>query len=51
MRIMDDPAMRPDLERMPDRLDTVVGARGTRLSGGQVQRVSAARMLARDCSL
>ncbi len=36
---------------MPDGLDTLVGPRGVRLSGGQVQRVSMARMFVRDCQL
>ena len=31
------------LAAMPDGLDTLVGARGVRLSGGQIQRVGAAR--------
>ncbi len=34
-----------DLEQMPDGLDTMVGARGLRLSGGQAQRVATARSL------
>jgi ATP-binding cassette subfamily B protein len=34
-----------DLAEMPDRIDTRVGARGLRLSGGQAQRVAAARSL------
>jgi ATP-binding cassette, subfamily B, bacterial len=36
-----------DLAQMPDGLDTVVGPRGVRLSGGQVQRATAARALVR----
>jgi len=40
-----------DVEAMPDGLATVVGARGVRLSGGQVQRVAAARALARRPAL
>lgn len=36
-----------DLTEMPDGLDTLVGPRGVRLSGGQVQRATAARALAR----
>ena len=34
-----------DLREMPDGTDTVVGARGLRLSGGQMQRVATARAL------
>ncbi|MFB7598171.1 ABC transporter ATP-binding protein [Streptomyces sp. NPDC056160] len=37
----------PDLAAMRDGADTVVGPRGLRLSGGQLQRVAVARMLAR----
>lgn len=37
----------PDLAAMPDGLATLVGPRGMRLSGGQVQRAAAARMLVR----
>lgn len=36
-----------DLATMPEGLDTVVGPRGMRLSGGQVQRATAARALVR----
>jgi ATP-binding cassette subfamily B protein len=36
-----------DLQGMDQGLETVVGARGVRLSGGQVQRVATARMLVR----
>jgi len=36
-----------DIDLMPDGLATRVGARGVRLSGGQVQRVAIARALAR----
>lgn len=32
-------------------LDTMVGPRGVKLSGGQVQRVALARMFVRDCDL
>lgn len=34
-----------DVAEMPERLNTVVGARGLRLSGGQAQRVATARAL------
>ncbi len=41
----------PDLERLEMGEDTMVGARGVKLSGGQVQRSAAARMLATDAEL
>jgi ATP-binding cassette subfamily B protein len=41
----------PDVAAMPAGLATVVGSRGVRLSGGQVQRVAAARALARTPAL
>ncbi|MBB6549042.1 ATP-binding cassette domain-containing protein [Nonomuraea rubra] len=40
-----------DLDGMPDGLGTVVGPRGVRLSGGQVQRATAARALVREPDL
>lgn len=40
-------ALERDLAEMHDGLDTVVGPRGVRLSGGQVQRATAARALLR----
>jgi ATP-binding cassette subfamily B protein len=36
-----------DLAQMPDGLETVIGPKGVRLSGGQMQRAAAARMFAR----
>ena len=36
-----------DLAQMPDGLATVIGPKGVRLSGGQVQRAAAARMFVR----
>ena len=36
------------IERLPDGLDTVVGERGYRLSGGEKQRISIARVLLKD---
>ncbi|MGH8871295.1 MAG: ABC transporter transmembrane domain-containing protein [Acidimicrobiia bacterium] len=41
----------PDLERLEMGEDTMVGARGVKLSGGQVQRSAAARMLATEAEL
>ena len=43
--------MEDDLAAMPAGLQTMVGPRGVRLSGGQVQRSAAARMLAREPEL
>ncbi len=40
-----------DLTALPAGLDTPVGTRGVRLSGGQVQRAAAARMFAREPEL
>ncbi|MGJ3252775.1 MAG: ABC transporter ATP-binding protein, partial [Elainellaceae cyanobacterium] len=36
-----------DLATMPDGLDTLIGPKGMRLSGGQLQRTAAARMVIR----
>ncbi|MBK8902155.1 MAG: ABC transporter ATP-binding protein [Anaerolineaceae bacterium] len=41
----------PDIAQLEDGLDTVVGPRGVRLSGGQVQRAATARMLVRNAEL
>jgi ATP-binding cassette subfamily B protein len=40
-----------DLEQLDDNLETMVGARGVKLSGGQMQRAAAARMFIRDAEL
>jgi ATP-binding cassette subfamily B protein len=40
-----------DIEEMEEGLATVVGPRGVRLSGGQIQRVAAARMFVREPEL
>jgi ABC-type multidrug transport system fused ATPase/permease subunit len=46
-RAISDAALDRDLASSPASLETVIGRRGVRLSGGQVQRTAAARMLAR----
>jgi ATP-binding cassette subfamily B protein len=43
--------LEPDVAAMAHGLDSVVGARGVRLSGGQVQRAAAARMFVRGANL
>ena len=43
--------LEPDLAQMQGGLETQVGPRGVRLSGGQVQRAAAARMLVRNAAL
>lgn len=40
-----------DLEALENGLDTVIGPRGVKLSGGQIQRVAAARMFVRNAEL
>jgi ATP-binding cassette, subfamily B, bacterial len=40
-----------DLEELDDDLETMVGARGVKLSGGQMQRSAAARMFIRETEL
>lgn len=40
-----------DIAAMPEGLVTLVGSRGVRLSGGQLQRTAAARMFVRDAEL
>jgi len=40
-----------DLEQLDDDLETLVGARGVKLSGGQAQRTAAARMFIREPEL
>ena len=41
----------PDIAQLENGVETLVGPRGARLSGGQVQRVSVARMFIRNCQL
>lgn len=43
--------MERDLAEMDHGLETVVGSRGVRLSGGQIQRTAAARMFVREPEL
>jgi ATP-binding cassette, subfamily B, bacterial len=43
--------LEPDLAHMERGLETLVGAKGVRLSGGQIQRAAAARMFVRQPEL
>jgi ATP-binding cassette subfamily B protein len=43
--------MEEDLETLDHGMETVVGPRGVKLSGGQIQRTAAARMFIRDPAL
>ncbi len=43
--------LEPDLAALEGGLDTLIGPRGVKLSGGQVQRAAAARMFVRDAEL
>ena len=43
--------MEQDVEQLESGLDTVIGPRGVRLSGGQAQRTAAARMFVRNPEL
>jgi ATP-binding cassette, subfamily B, bacterial len=47
-RALSDAAVLDLVDSLPDGLDTVVGDRGHRLSGGEKQRVAIARLLLRD---
>jgi ATP-binding cassette, subfamily B, bacterial len=40
-----------DLEQLDDNLETMIGSRGVKLSGGQAQRTAAARMFIRETEL
>jgi ABC-type multidrug transport system fused ATPase/permease subunit len=50
-RALDLAVMAPDVGVLEHGLDTVVGTRGVKLSGGQVQRSAAARMFMRQAEL
>ncbi|MFR7630264.1 MAG: hypothetical protein ACLUZ6_06245 [Lachnospira eligens] len=37
-------------EKLPDGIDTVIGSKGTYLSGGEAQRIAIARAIVKDFS-
>ena len=51
MAVLETAVLISDLAQLENGLDTLVGPRGTRLSGGQIQRTAAARMLIRQPEL
>jgi ATP-binding cassette subfamily B protein len=51
MEAIESAVMERDLAELEKGLETMVGARGVKLSGGQVQRAAAARMLVRQPEL
>ncbi|MBO7748597.1 ABC transporter ATP-binding protein [Paenibacillus sp. MWE-103] len=50
-RAVHDAVMEYDVAHLQQGLETVVGPRGVKLSGGQMQRTAAARMLVREAEL
>ncbi|MFD0590091.1 ABC transporter ATP-binding protein [Paenibacillus sp. GCM10027627] len=50
-RALHTAVMDEDLAHFPQGLNTVIGPRGVKLSGGQAQRTAAARMLVREAEL
>jgi ATP-binding cassette subfamily B protein len=46
-----DAVLEKDLQQLENGLDTLVGAKGVKLSGGQIQRTAAARMFVRQPEL
>lgn len=50
-RSLDLAVLKEDIVKMPDQMNTVIGSKGVKLSGGQIQRTSLARMFARNADL
>ena len=51
MRAIRSAVMEYDLDELEDGLETMVGPKGVKLSGGQIQRTAAARMFVREPEL
>ena len=50
-RVIFESALESEIEKFPQKIDTVVGEKGIMLSGGQKQRISLARSMMMDCDL
>lgn len=50
-QVLELSALESDIMQFEQKLDTFIGPRGMKLSGGQIQRTAAARMFARDAQL
>ncbi len=50
-RALDHACAKDFIERMPDQLDSTVGERGSRLSGGEKQRISIARAFLKNAPI
>ena len=50
-QIIHESALREEIGRFPEQLDTLVGEKGIMLSGGQKQRISLARSMMEPCDL
>ncbi len=50
-RVLDQARLRELIERLPDGIDTPVGDRGTKLSGGEKQRIAIARALLKGADI
>ncbi|MEM7119191.1 MAG: ABC transporter ATP-binding protein [Chloroflexota bacterium] len=50
-RVLETAVFTPDIATLEKGLDTTIGPRGVKLSGGQIQRAAAARMLVRQPEL
>ncbi len=50
-QVIYESALKEEIERFPEQLDTLVGEKGIMLSGGQKQRISLARSMMEPCDL
>jgi ATP-binding cassette subfamily B protein len=50
-KLQNSPSWTETLSNLDDNLETMVGSRGVKLSGGQAQRTAAARMFIREPEL